>query len=415
VRRRLPLLLCAALLALPAQASAADPGRWLLTGWSSVPFAYWQGVTAPPAAGRLFFAGPREGLYRTAASLRQTAALDAAIPAQVKATEGYDHIGDISWHPAEGGRVLLPLECYTPGGPNGGNLCGTGSIGVADPTSLGFRYYVKLDPAEIAKAMWVEASPDGELLWTSSGPDLLAYRAADVSPANAAPAGAPIRAVRRLPGAVPPSGVTGATFRRGRLFLAGRDRDAFQIWSVDVADGTRRLELELPRVMGEAQGLHATRLLGGELHWLIAPLAAEPTFGPRVGLLHLAPRRGRARLRVRLVVRRADTLRPRVAIRVTRRGAPVRGASVSFAGLRSRTDARGRARGRALLGVPGSFSALARKGRLRGMSRRLRVGFGAEDAAAGASAVGAAAAGAAAAGAAAAADPPAPGRPGAPG
>ena len=266
MRRRLPLLLCAALLALPAQASAADPGRWLLTGWSSVPFAYWQGVTAPPAAGRLFFAGPREGLYRTAASLRQTAALDAAIPAQVKATEGYDHIGDISWHPAEGGRVLLPLECYTPGGPNGGNLCGTGSIGVADPTSLGFRYYVKLDPAEIAKAMWVEASPDGELLWTSSGPDLLAYRAADVSPANAAPAGAPIRAVRRLPGAVPPSGVTGATFRRGRLFLAGRDRDAFQIWSVDVADGTRRLELELPRVMGEAQGLHATRLLGGELH-----------------------------------------------------------------------------------------------------------------------------------------------------
>ena len=77
--------------------------------------------------------------------------------------------------------MLLPLECFTPGAPNGGNTCGTGSIGVADPRTLAFRYYVKLDPAEIAKAMWVESSPDGRLLWTSSGSDLLAYRAADVS------------------------------------------------------------------------------------------------------------------------------------------------------------------------------------------------------------------------------------------
>ena len=79
------------------------------------------------------------------------------------ATEGYNHVGDIGH---QGGRVLLPLECYTPGGPNGGNTCGTGSIGVADPATLAFQYYVKLDSAEIAKAMWVEASPDGKLLWT---------------------------------------------------------------------------------------------------------------------------------------------------------------------------------------------------------------------------------------------------------
>ncbi len=373
---RCAALACAALLVCAAPALARDPGRWQLTGFSSVPFAYWQGVAAPPGAGELFFDGLREGLYRTAPSLRQTAALHQAIPAEVKAAEGYDHIGDISWHPAEGGRVLLPLECFTPGGPNGGNVCGTGSIGVADPETLAFRYYVKLDPAEIAKAMWVEASPDGELLWTSSGADLLAYRAADVAPANAGPAGAPIRAVSRLAGAVPPSGVTGATFRGGRLFLAGQGGGAFQVWSVDVSDGSRRLELELPGVMGEAEGLHAASLLGGELHWLIAPLAAEPTFGSSVALLHLAPRRGRAGLKVRVSARRASTLRPRVAIRVTRRGEPVRGAAVSFAGFKARTDAHGRAVPRVMLGVPGSFAALARKGRLGGASRRIRVGPG---------------------------------------
>ena len=151
--------------------------------------------------------------------------------------------------------MLLPLECYTPGGPNGGNTCGTGSIGSADPSTLAFQYYVKLDPAEIPKAMWVEASPDGQLLWTSSGQDLLAYRAADVSPANAAPGAQPIHAVRRLAGAVPPSGVTGAAFYRGRLFLAGAQGTTYQVWSVDVSNGTRRLELELRNVQGEAEGL----------------------------------------------------------------------------------------------------------------------------------------------------------------
>ena len=32
--------------------------------------------------------------------------------------------------------MLLPLECYTPGAPKGGNTCGTGSFGVADPGTL---------------------------------------------------------------------------------------------------------------------------------------------------------------------------------------------------------------------------------------------------------------------------------------
>src|SRR5688500_2726928 len=161
----------------------------------------------------MFFSGIVTGLHRTARSLRQTGSVDPVIPDSVKAAEGYNHVGDIGY---QGGRVLLPLECYTPGGPNGGNTCGTGSIGVADPSTLAFGYYVKLDPAEIPKAMWVEPSPDGQLLWTSSGQDLLAYRSADVSAANAAPGAAPIHSVRRLAGAVPPSGVTGAAFYRDR-------------------------------------------------------------------------------------------------------------------------------------------------------------------------------------------------------
>ena len=126
--------------------------------------------------------------------------------------------------------MLLPFECYTAGAPNGGNTCGTGSFGVADPDTLRLRYYVKLDPAEIPKAMWAESSPDSSLVWTSSGNDLLAYRSSDVVAANAAPAAAPIRAATRLAGAVPPTGVTGAVFDRGRLLLAGESDGTYQVW-----------------------------------------------------------------------------------------------------------------------------------------------------------------------------------------
>jgi hypothetical protein len=376
VRRLLATIPLAALLIVAAPASARDPGRWILTGYSSVSISYWQGVSSPPDARQVFFSGLAQGLYRTAPSLRERAALGTAIPATVLATEGYNHVGDISWHRGEGGRVLLPLECYSPGAPGGSNTCGTGSIGVADPSTLAFRYYVKLDPAEIPKAMWVEASPDGKLLWTSSGRDLLAYRAADVSAAHAAPAGAPIRSVRRLAGAVPPSGVAGAAFRGGRLFLAGATGGTYQVWSVDTRSGTRRLEVELPSVQGEAEGLHTMRLLNGELHWLIGPLALEPTFGPTVGLLHFLPARGRPGLRLSARATAALTTRPRVSVRVTRRGTPVSGATVTLAGARKRTDAGGRVTLLPRLEVPGRYAALARWRGLRGITKRFRLGYG---------------------------------------
>ena len=368
--RRLALLTLALTLALCGPAAAADPGRWTLTGWSSVPLDYWQGVSSAGSGGRLFFTGPVEGLHRTARNLRRTGSVGLAIPPSVKAAEGYNHVGDPGF---QGGRVLLPLECYTPGGPNGGNTCGTGAFGVADPDTLGFEYHVKLDPAEIRKAMWVEAQ--GSLLWTSSGPDLLAYRASDVSAGNAAPGAAPIRSVRRLAGAVPPSGVTGAAVHRGRLLLAGARGSTYQVWSVNTTTGARRLELELPGVQGEAEGLALTpRLLGGELHFVVAPLAARPTFGPTVGLLHFTAGRWAGRgLRVTARATRQSSLRPRVHVRVTRNGRPVE-AVVHVAGRRAETNARGRATVTPALAVPGTFAAMADAGRQRGRSKFLRLG-----------------------------------------
>ena len=145
-----------------------------------MPNSYWQGAASAGPNQPLFFSGLFEGLHRTAPNLRETGSVGSVIPESVKATEGYNHVGDIGF---ADGRVLLPLECYTPGQPNGGNTCGTGSIGVADPATLSFQHYVKLDPSEIAKAMWVE--PHGSLVWTSSGRDLLAYPLADVSSPDA--------------------------------------------------------------------------------------------------------------------------------------------------------------------------------------------------------------------------------------
>jgi hypothetical protein len=362
----------ALVLVLSAPAAARDPGRWTLTGWSSVPNNYWQGIATAGPGQPLFFSGIFTGLHRTARDLKQTGSVDPVIPPLVLATEHYNHVGDIGY---QGGRVLLPLECYTPGGPNGGNTCGTGSFGVADPATLAFRYYVKLDPAEIPKAMWVEASPDGRLLWTSSGPDLLAYNASDVAPANAGPGAAPIHSVRRLAGAVPPSGVTGAAFYRGRLFLAGSQGTTYQVWSVNVTTGKRRRELELANVQGEAEGLTQVPLLGARLHFLVAPLASQPTFGPSVGLLHFETRRWAGRgLKVTAGSPNASSLRPRVNVAVKRRGRPVAEARVSVAGFRATTNRRGRAVVKPKLGVPGSFAAMAMKGRKRGRSSFLRYG-----------------------------------------
>jgi len=359
----------AALAAAPGLAEAADPGRWTLTGRSTVPLEYYQGVASDgPRGPSLFFDGIHLGLYRTDARLRETARNNDAIPLPVTAAEGYNHIGDIAHDTREGGRVLLPVECYypnsAPGRSDPHNPCGHGAIGVADPATLQWRYYVKLDPAEIPKAMWAAVSPDGQLLWTQSGADLLAYRLDDVRPSNAAPAAAPIKAVRRLANARPPSGITGAAFRDGRLYVAGQDNPAgFQVWSIDLGTGERRLEIERA-VIGESEGIDFFSALGGELHWIVAPYNTRnlPSEGPfyTSTLLHFVPRGGPAaapapaaarrpaRIRVSVFPRRARAgrftrFRFRATAPIAGRRRPVAGATIRFVGRRVRTNRTGRA------------------------------------------------------------------------
>jgi hypothetical protein len=356
-------------------AVAQDPGRWLLTGASSIPASYWQGVTSDPAEANLYFVGIFEGLWRTTPQLRETAGVPDAIPPAVAQAEGYNHIGDPTWNPGEGGRVLLPMECFTPGV---GNTCGTGSFGVADPATLAFRYYVKLDPAEIPKAMWAETSPDGSLIWTSSGNDLLAYRSSDVSQANRAPSGPLLHPVRRLVGAVPPSGVTGAVFRDGLLLLAGEANGFHQVWSVNTDSGERRLELEMS-ICGESEGLDVIPTLGGELHWLIAPFDPGCTlsFGPSSALLHFVPAPAHRRFEVEVADTDVGALpgEVRATVHATRDGRPLRQARVSFAGATARTNKQGIAIVSTTLERPGRFRALAQQGQNYGVSELVPVGI----------------------------------------
>jgi hypothetical protein len=331
-----------AVLALAPPARAADPGRWRLTGVSKIPIEYYQGMASDPGRA-LWFDGVFAGLYRADAALHEQARQDVVIPPAVTAREGYNHIGDITWDRREGGRVLLPLECYYPGGPGDANTCRTGSIGVADPATVRWRYSAKLSPAEIPKAMWAEVSPDGRLLWTSSGSDLLAYRTAQI-----VRGAGPLSAVRRLAGAVPPTGVTGAAFYGERLLLAGQRDDLFQVWSVDLATGARRLEIERT-ISGESEGLGMVDALGGSLHWIVTPLdpAGRPPTYPPPGnaLLHFVPTTPRGRMHVAVIPRLLERgRRTRVTVLASRAGgSAVAGADVRVAGRAKRTSAAGTA------------------------------------------------------------------------
>lgn len=344
--RRAGLTLAVALVALavPAGATAKDPGRWRLTATHSVPPSYWQGMTT--GRGHFFFAGFDVGLWRTDTRLHQTAGVADEIPASVAAADHYNHIGDPGFDPTGAGRVLLPMECYD-ASASPSNCAGTGAIGVADPGTLAWRYYVKLDPAYIKKAMWCEVSPDRKLLWTSSGSDLLAYRLKDISPAHAAPGGTPLKPAKVLAGAVPPSGVTGAVFYGGRLLLAGSIGTKYQVWAVDLKTKGADLQIER-RIVGESEGLGAIDALGGVLHWLVMPIpgAHEPATYAKPTLLsffpHVTPR---ATFRPRrLTAGRRTTLRVRVTVRILGRAKPLAGATVRLLGKRARTGRDGRAK-----------------------------------------------------------------------
>ena len=352
-----------------ARAAAASGDALRLADARPIPIEYFQGLTHDRAGAR-YFDGVTVGLYRTDRALRESGRVANAIPPAVTAAFGFNHIGDLTWDAAEGGRLILPLECFTPGAPNGGNTCGQGAFGVADPVTLGWRYLVPLDPADIAKAMWAEVSPDGALVWTSSGPDLLAYRTADVTAANAA-AGVRIRPAVRVR-AVPPSGITGAAFRQGRLLLAGQATGPLELWAVDVRTGAREREAELP-VSGESEGLDVVDDGHGVVHWIVTPFdprGRPPTYGTgHAELLSFVPAAdSRLRMTVapaRLRAGRAATLRVRVTLRFGGRGHVVAGARVRAAGRSATTDARGIARLRVRRAHPGVMRVRATKQRLR--------------------------------------------------
>ncbi|MDQ3955636.1 MAG: hypothetical protein M3285_08815 [Actinomycetota bacterium] len=280
-------LLVAGALAFLVSPAAAAEGSWQEVGRTSIPLYYYQGMSHDPAGNR-YFTGIWFGLYRTDPELNESARNDDVIPPEVHLREQYNHVGDLSY---AGGNLYLPLECYY---PPAGNTCKTGSIGVADPMTLEMEYYVKLDPAEITKAMWCEVSPDGALLWTQDGKDLLAYDMNAFTETNAAPGGPLVRPVRRLTGVVPPEGITGATFIDDRLFVAGQGDAGGVIYSIDLRDGSRTLETRTDYV-GESEGLDddldlapGADGLGGSLHYMVMPYNEEayPTNGVTNGVIY---------------------------------------------------------------------------------------------------------------------------------
>ncbi len=302
----------AAAIVLSGWSASRAMAAWRLTGRTYASIAYNQGVAFDQSQGLFFLDGvvsaTNSGLYRTNAGLSLQAARFSVIPPTV---EGYNHSGDLSFDPGtplragtlqgagrshRGSRLLLPLECYYPA--RGGNTCGTGAIGVADPQSLRFLYYVTLDRAQIQKAMWDELSPDGNWIWTSSGKRLLVYRNADVNAQTAARQRAGLAGGivgRDLGPVLPSANVTGAAFDidpatgAPRLWLSLNLGTSFEVVSYDtgVAAGsptilspTATVEITVKKSFNdnEPEGLTMTAAvrgslaLGGTLHWQMLPV-----------------------------------------------------------------------------------------------------------------------------------------------
>ncbi len=90
---------------------------------------------------------------------------------------------------------------------------------------------------------------------------------------------------------LPPGQMTGATFYRGRLYVARTTSnpgptDTFQVWSLDpnlataaaiIAD--RRLEIE-KQIAGESEGLDVNPSFGSVLDWQIMPVPSSPATQP---------------------------------------------------------------------------------------------------------------------------------------
>jgi hypothetical protein len=356
-------------------------GRWVFTGADSVPFVYWQGLTHDTQR-HLYFIGVFEGGSRTSDTLVQQQRVEQLIPKALTDSVGFNHIGDPTFD-AAGGRIILPMECYDPTatGAQPSNTCGMGGFGVLDPKTLAFKYWVRLDQADIPKAMWAEIDPQGKLVWTSAGDDLLAYRVSDISTAHAASAktSTPIKPVKRLKNTVPAGGISGGAFYDGRLLLSGQDGDLIEISSVDLTGKTpTRLELGLPGVRAESEGLDIVDARGGLLHFLFSSAVANPTFGSGHNeLLTFIPKTAQ-KLRLKLSPKSVRVGRATsVSVTVGQTWAdtlhPVAGATVTIAGKRATTNAKGHAKLKVKAVRKGSVKVRATKAGLPAGSATIRA------------------------------------------
>lgn len=357
----------------PATARAADPGAWAVAGVARAPAAATAGIAHDDRGGRFVAGGAM--LLRTDGRLQPDLTLRTAIPGELLSDPGFDRVGDPGWD-AAGGRLVVPLACRA----GAAATCGSGGLAVFE-RNLAWRVGVTLDATGAPGGRWAEPAPDGTLVWTSAGTDLLAYRTGDLTQANATLTGGPIGPAVRLPGAAPAAAVTGGAFWRGRLYLTAGGPDALRIWSVDVTAPAPAPRLEVERaVSGVAAGLDAVPARGGVLHWLVAPPPAgtRPTYGGgRPVVLALAPAGdGALRLRVnRRSLRAGRPARLEATVSQTLGGvtAPLADVAVSIAGVTVRTDGDGRAELRVRPRRAGPISARAVSGELQAPPVALRV------------------------------------------
>jgi hypothetical protein len=333
-RWRIWLVAGVATLAASAPAQASDPGTWVRTAQLFEPAYYRQGLASNPATGEVFFSGSSAGIYRTRSG-KELAQNTAPIPPDVAQREQYNHIGDIAFDSLEGGRLLLPLESYAPFQPDQ-NPSKTGAAGVMDPATLRWKYYVKLDPAEIPKAMMFATDEANGIVWTPVGKDLLAYNLSDINPANAAPDGPVIHSVRRLVGVVP-DGVGGAVVFGGRIYFSASANGVEHVDSVDANTGASRVEIEMPGDL-EAEGMDVGPYLGGFLHWQLVPgLSATQLFNfvPTGSTLRLRLNHARVRAGKKSVITATVTVVANGNV------IPLPGAQVRLAGRIAKTNAAG--------------------------------------------------------------------------
>src|SRR5204863_9177647 len=151
------------------------------------------------------------------------------------------------------------------------------------------------------------------------------------------------RPVRRLAGAVPPSGVTGAVFDGQRLLVAGQGGGPFEVWSIDLTTGARTLLISA-KWFGESEGLDRVDALGGELHWQVMPLSfgRPPTFGNGHGTVVSFVRRADARIRLRVTRRTRTRVTVQASLRFLGRDHPLAGVGLTLGRAHATTDPGGR-------------------------------------------------------------------------